>query len=79
MDRASRHVLSWRLSNMMNTGFRIEALEAALRLGSPELFNTDQDSQFTRIAFTDRILAAGAHYSMDGRGRYLDNIFIERM
>ena len=79
MDWASRHVLSWRLSNTMDAGFCIEALEAALRTGSPEIFNTDQGSQFTSVAFTDRILAAGARCSMDGRGRYLDNIFIERL
>ena len=79
MDWASRHVLSWRLSNTMDTGFCIEALEAALRIGSPEIFNTDRGGQFTSVAFTDRILAAGARCSMDGRGRYSDNIFIERL
>ena len=79
MDWASRHVLSWRLSNTMDVGFCIEALEAALRSGSPEIFNTDQGSQFTSIDFTGCVRAAGARCSMDGRGRYLDNIFIERL
>ena len=79
MDWASRHVLSWRLSNTMDSVFCIDALEAALHTGTPEIFNTDQGSQFTSNAFTDRIRAAGARCSMDGRGRYLDNIFIERL
>jgi len=79
MDWASRHVLSWRLSNTMDSAFCIEALDAALRCGAPEIFNTDQGAQFTSIAFTERVRAAGALCSMDGRGRYLDNIFIERL
>ena len=79
MDWASRHVLAWRLSNTMDTGFCIEALEAALRTGTPEIFNTDQGAQFTSAAFTERVLAAGARCSMDGRGRCLDNVFIERL
>ena len=79
MDWASRHVLAWRLSNTMDTGFCIEALEAALRRGTPEIFNTDQGAQFTSAAFTERVLAAGAQCSMDGRGRCLDNVFIERL
>ena len=79
MDWASRHVLSWRLSNTMDTGFCVEALEAALRTGTPDIFNTDQGSQFTSAAFTERVLAAGAQCSMDGRGRCLDNVFIERL
>ena len=79
MDWASRHVLSWRLSNTMDSAFCVEALDAALRLGVPEIFNTDQGAQFTSIAFTDRVRACGARCSMDGRGRYLDNIFIERL
>ena len=79
MDWASRHVLSWRLSNTMDSAFCIEALDAALRLGVPEIFNTDQGSQFTSVPFTARVLAAGARCSMDGRGRYLDNIFVERL
>ena len=79
MDWASRHVLSWRLSNPMDSAFCIDALDAALRLGTPEIFNTDQGAQFTSLAFTDRVRAAGARCSMDGRGHYLDNIFIERL
>ena len=66
MDWASRHVLSWRLSNTMDAAFCIEALETALQGGVPEIFNTDQGSQFTGTAFTDRIRAAGARCSMDG-------------
>ena len=77
MDWASRHVLAWRLSNTMDTGFCIEALEAALRAGTPEIFNTDQGAQFTSTTFTERVLAAGARCSMDGRGRCLDNVFID--
>ena len=79
MDWASRHVLAWRLSNTRDTGFCIEALEAALRTGTPEIFNTDQGAQFTSATFTERVLAAGAQCSMDGRGRCLDNVFIERL
>ena len=79
MDWASRHVLSWRLSHTMDSAFCVEALEAALRFGTPEIFNTDQGAQFTRTAFTERVHARGALCSMDGRGRYLDNIFIERL
>ena len=75
MDWASRHVLSWRLSNTMDSAFCVEALDAALRLGAPGIFNTDQGAQFTSVAFTGRVLAAGARCSMD----YLDNIFIERL
>ena len=79
MDRASRHVLSWRLSNTMDSAFCVEALEAALRRGAPDIFNTDQGAQFTSVAFTEKVLAAGARPSMDGRGRCLDNVFIERL
>ena len=79
MDWASRHVLAWRLSNTMDTGFCVEALEAALRTGTPDIFNTDQGAQFTSAAFTDRVHAAGARCSMDGRGRCLDDVFIERL
>ena len=79
MDWASRHVLSWRLSNTMDSRLCIEALEAALGYGTPEIFNTDQGAQFTSLAFTDRVLSAGARCSMDGRGRCLDNVFIERL
>ena len=63
----------------MDSSFCVEALDAALRVGTPEIFNTDQGAQFTSVAFTDRVRAAGARCSMDGRGRYLDNIFIERL
>ena len=79
MDWATRHVLSWRLSNTMDAGFCLAALEDALLGGAPGIFNTDQGSQFTSDAFTGRVLAAGVRMSMDGRGRYLDNIFIERL
>ena len=79
MDWASRHVLSWRLSNTMDSVFCVEALEAALQTGTPDIFNTDQGSQFTSAAFTDRVRAAAAQCSMDGRGRCLDNVFIERL
>ena len=79
MHWASRHVLSWHLSNTMDSAFCVEALEAALHFGVPEIFNTDQGAQFTSVAFTDRVRACGARCSMDGRGRYLDNIFIERL
>ena len=79
MDWASRRVLSWRLSNTMDSAFCVDALAAALCLGVPEIFNTDQGAQFTSIAFTERVLLSGARCSMDGRGRYLDNIFIERL
>ena len=79
MDWASRHVLSWRLSNTMDSQLCIEALEAALGYGTPEIFNTDQGAQFTSLAFTERVLASGAKCSMDGRGRCLDNVFIERL
>jgi putative transposase len=80
MDWASRAVLSWRLSNTMDTSFCLEALEEALaRFGKPEIFNTDQGSQFTSQAFTGALERAGVRISMDGRGRFLDNIFIERL
>ena len=79
MDWASRFVLSWRLSNTMDSRMCIEALEAALGYGTPEIFNTDQGAQFTSVAFTERVLSAGAKCSMDGRGRCLDNVFIERL
>jgi putative transposase len=80
MDWASRAVLAWRLSNTMDTGFCLEALDEALaRYGQPEIFNTGQGSQFTSAAFTAKLQAHGIRISMDGRGRYLDNIFIERL
>ena len=80
MDWASRRVLSWRLSNTMDADFCIEALEEAMaRHGRPEIFNTDQGSQFTSLRFTDILIAAGVKVSMDGKGRWMDNIFIERL
>ena len=80
MDWASRKVLAWRLSNTMDADFCVEALEEALaRFGKPEIFNTDQGSQFTSEAFTSVLEAAEIKASMDGRGRCLDNIFIERL
>jgi putative transposase len=73
-------VLSWRLSNTMDAGFCVEALQQALaRYGRPEIFNTDQGSQFTSLDFTATLKSAGITISMDGRGRCMDNIFIERL
>ena len=79
IDWYSRYVLSWRLSNTLDVGFCIEALEEALDEGCPEVFNTDQGVQFTSESFTSRILKAGAQVSMDGKGRCLDNMFVERL
>jgi putative transposase len=80
MDLASRKVLAWRLSNTLATSFCIEALEEAiLRYGCPEIFNTDQGSQFTSDDFTDALSLRGIRISMDGRGRWTDNISIERL
>jgi putative transposase len=80
IDWASRAVLSWRLSNTIDTRFCVEALEEALaRHGKPRIFNTDQGAQFTSAAFTGRLEDAGIAISMDGRGRFMDNIFIERL
>jgi putative transposase len=80
MDWASRRVLSWRLSNTMDADFCIEALEEAMaRHGRPEIFNTDQGSQFTSPRFTEVLLEAGVKISMDGKGRWMDNVFIERL
>ena len=80
MDWATRHVLAWRLSNSMDTGFCIEALNEALsNYGKPQIFNTDQGSQFTSLAFTGALKDIGIRISMDGRGRFMDNIFIERL
>src|ERR1700730_4839584 len=73
-------VLTWRLSNTIDSGFCVEALEEALaRHGKPRIFNTDQGAQFTSAAFTGKLEAAGVAISMDGRGRFMDNIFIERL
>ncbi len=80
MDWYSRKVLSFRLSNTMDTDFCVAALEEALKKhGIPAIFNTDQGSQFTSFAFTDVLQANGIRISMDGRGRWLDNVFIERL
>lgn len=80
MDWASRKVLAWRLSNTMEVEFCIEALEEALAIyGKPEIFNTDQGSQFTSPEFTSVLKDAGVRVSMDGKGRWMDNVFIERL
>ncbi len=80
MDWATRHVLAWRLSNTMDASFCVEALNEALgRYGRPDIFNTDQGSQFTSLDFTGALKDAGVAISMDGRGRCMDNIFIERL
>ena len=80
IDWASRAVLSWRLSNTIDASFCLAALEEALaRYGKPEIFNTDQGSQFTSADFTGALLQAGVRISMDGRGRWMDNVFIERI
>ena len=79
MDWHSRYVLAWRLSNTLEVDFCVEALEEALSKGKPEIFNTDQDSQFTSEAFTGILLEQGVQVSMDGKGRYTDNIFVERL
>lgn len=79
MDWYSRYVLSWRLSNTLTGGFCSEALDEALHIARPEIFNSDQGSQFTATAFTSRLEAAGVAISMDGRGRAIDNVFIERL
>jgi putative transposase len=80
LDVASRKVLSWRLSNTLSSEFCVEALQEALgRYGAPEIFNTDQGAQFTSAEFTDVLKAAGVRISMDGKGRWIDNVFIERL
>jgi len=80
MDWASRRVLAWRLSNTLDVSFCNEVLEEAImKYGIPEIFNTDQGSQFTSEAFTGILNAHGIRISMDGRGRWLDNVFIERL
>ena len=80
IDWASRAVLAWRLSNTMDVSFGVSALEEAMaRFGRPEIFNTDQGSQFTSAAFTGTLAASGIKISMDGRGRWMDNVFIERL
>ncbi len=80
IDWASRAVLAWRLSNTNDASFCAAALEEALlRFGKPQIFNTDQGSTFTAEAFTSKLVTAGVEISMDGRGRFMDNIFIERL
>jgi putative transposase len=80
LDVASRKVLSFRLSNTLTADFCLEALEEAMsKFGSPEIFNTDQGSQFTCEEWTERLKRAGVAISMDGKGRWIDNIFIERL
>ncbi len=80
MDWSSRKVLSWRLSNTLETSFCVEALEEALeRYGPPEIFNSDQGSQFTSLDFIEVLKAAGVKISMDGKGCWMDNVFIERL
>jgi putative transposase len=80
MDWFSRRVLAWRLSIGMETAFCVEALQEALdRYGAPDIFNTDQGVQFTSAAFLAELEAKGVRISMDGKGRFLDNIFIERL
>jgi putative transposase len=79
MDWYSRYVLAWRLSNSLDVDFCMEALEAAFTRGAPEIFNTDQGSQFTSREFTQALKAKDVAISMDGRGRALDNVMIERL
>lgn len=79
IDWYSRYVLSWRLSNTLDSDFCVEALAEALWYGKPEIFNTDQGSQFTSEAFTGLLLKNGIQISMDGKGRALDNVFVERL
>ena len=79
MDWYSQYVLVWQLSNTLDVDFRIDALEEALAKGTPEIFNTDQGSQFTSEAFTGILLKRGIQISMDGKGRCLDNVFVERL
>ena len=79
LDWYSRYVISWRLSNTLDGAFCREALEEALLGNTPEIFNTDQGAQFTATAFTCRLEQAGIQVSMDGKGRALDNVFVERL
>ncbi len=79
MDWYSRFVLSWRLSNTLTIDFCLEALDEALSTKQPEIFNSDQGSQFTATEFTNRLSTRGVSISMDGRGRALDNVFVERL
>jgi putative transposase len=79
MDWYSRYVLSWKLSNTLESDFCVEALKEALKKGRPEIFNTDQGSQFTSQEFVSLLESRGVRVSMDGSGRYTDNLFIERL
>lgn len=80
LDWYSRYVLSWRLSNTLDGRFCLDALEGALSQGRiPEIFNTDQGVQYTAVAFTSRLQTAGVAVSMDGRNRWMDNVFVERL
>jgi putative transposase len=79
LDWYSRYVLSWRLSNTLDVDFCVEALDEALAIARPEIFNSDQGAQFTSREFTGRLESAGVAISMDGRGRALDNVFVERL
>lgn len=79
LDWYSRYVLAWELSNSLAGTFCLSVLERALALGVPEIFNTDQGTQYTSLAFTGRLERAGVAISMDGRGRALDNVFVERL
>ena len=80
MDWSSRKVLAWRLSNTMEAAFCVDALEEAMeRYGKPDIFNSDQGSQFTSWDFTQQLKDAGIRISMDGKGRWLDNVFVERL
>ena len=80
LDWATRKVLSWRLSNTLTTDFCLDAVEEAVRrYGPPEIFNTDQGSQFTSHEFVELIQGHGIRLSMDGKGRWVDNVFVERL
>jgi putative transposase len=79
IDWYSRYVIAWRLSNTLDGAFCLEMLEEALSQGRPEVFNTDQGAQFTAVAWTGRLESAGVQVSMDGKGRCLDNVFVERL
>jgi putative transposase len=79
IDWYSRYVIAWRLSNTLDGSFCLDMLEEALSRGRPEVFNTDQGVQFTAEAFTGRLQSAGVAVSMDGKGRCLDNVFVERL
>jgi putative transposase len=79
IDWYSRYVIAWRLSNTLDGEFCLEMLDEALVQGKPEVFNTDQGAQFTSSAWTNRLLSAGVQVSMDGKGRCLDNVWVERL